>query len=458
MSLPLAGVLPASAAVPPEPSLYAQKTAGAVREQLDAKDRVTFWVQLGEQADTSAARKKTRKADRGRAVIAARKAQAGRSQADVVSLLKEAGARYTSYWIANTLKVTGDRDLARKIAERPEVASIDEDKALALPHATTGGRVNTVDGVEWNVDRINAPKVWNSLGKVGASHYETATRSAVLGGGDVSRADSALRTGLVTASPADGWQLVVPAGERRTRTFTLANSGLGADYTLAEKDGAGWLTAAPATGKLATGGTQKVTVTFDASSATPGTVLRGTLRVASESGRTPAVDLPVVVAVPAYRTAIDAGSATAVTDSAGELWAPDRAYTEGSHGYLGRSRTVTTRKTIAGTDEQKLFSSATEGAYEYRFDGLPEGVYEVELGFAELSSTQPGKRLFDVLAEGTQELPDVDIALEAGGTYHALNKRFTVRVGDGQLNLRFASPADQPLVNTVRVTHRPDLG
>ena len=66
--------------------------------------------------------------------------------------------------------------------------------------------------------------------------------------------------------------------------------------------------------------------------------------------------------------------------------------------------------------------------------------------------------MFGVLAEGTQELPDVDIALEAGGTYRALNKTFTVRVDDGQLNLRFASPADQPLVSAHRVTHRPDLG
>ncbi|MGQ4490266.1 malectin domain-containing carbohydrate-binding protein [Streptomyces sp. SAS_281] len=101
---------------------------------------------------------------------------------------------------------------------------------------------------------------------------------------------------------------------------------------------------------------------------------------------------------------------------------------------------------------------SAEGAYEYRSDGLPEGVYEVERGFAELSSAQPGERLFEVLAEGIQEVPDVDIALEAGGDYRALDKKFTVRVTDGHLDLRFASPADQPLVNAVRVTHRPGRG
>ncbi|TXS44665.1 malectin domain-containing carbohydrate-binding protein [Streptomyces sp. OR43] len=136
----------------------------------------------------------------------------------------------------------------------------------------------------------------------------------------------------------------------------------------------------------------------------------------------------------------------------------NRAYTEGSYGYLGRTGTVTTRQPIAGTDDRALYSSAAKGAYEYRFDGLPDGTYQVELGFAELSNTQPGKRVFDVLAEGVQELPDVDIALEAGGTYRALARTFTVHVVDGQLNLRFASPSDQPLVNSIRVTHRPDLG
>ncbi|WP_327170544.1 S8 family serine peptidase [Streptomyces sp. NBC_01336] len=294
--------------------------------------------------------------------------------------------------------------------------------------------------------------------RIGAPHYETAARTATLGGGDVSRADSALRTGLVTAAPGGGWQLVVPAGERRTRTFTLANSGLATDYTVKEKDGADWLEADPAAGRLTTDAEQEVTVTFDASTAAPGSVLHGTLQVASDSGRAPAVDIPVTVAVPAYRTAIDAGSGTAVADSAGDIWAPDRAYAEGSYGYLGRTGTLTTRKAVAGTEEQTLFRTAAKGAYEYRFDGLPDGTYQVELGFAELSSTQPGKRVFDVLAEGVQELPDVDIALEAGGTYRALARTFTVHVGDGQLNLRFASPADQPLVNSIRVTHRPDLG
>lgn len=295
--------------------------------------------------------------------------------------------------------------------------------------------------------------------QVSAPHYRAVTRAVTLGGGDVSRRASALRTGKVTATPGEGWRLVVPAGERRTRTFSLANSGVAAAYTVQPQGEATWLTAKPASGKISAGGVREVVVTFDASDATPGTVLRGTLQVLSDSGRAPVVGLPVTVAVPAYRTAIDTGSDAAgdVVDSAGEVWGPDRAYTAGSYGHLGRTGVMTTDKAVAGTDDQTLYRTASKGAYEYRFDGLPDGTYEVELGFAELGGKAAGKRVFDVLAEGGLKVPDVDVALEAGGGYTALTKNFTVAVSDGQLNLRFASAADKPVVNAIRVTHRPDL-
>lgn len=81
----------------------------------------------------------------------------------------------------------------------------------------------------------------------------------------------------------------------------------------------------------------------------------------------------------------------------------------------------------------------------------------MELGFAELSSTKPNKRVFDVMAEGTQVLPSLDIALEAG-TYTALTRTYTVTVTDGVLNVRFVAHGGygKPLLNSLRVTDRPD--
>ncbi|MCQ4208336.1 hypothetical protein M4J07_006782 [Streptomyces longispororuber] len=69
--------------------------------------------------------------------------------------------------------------------------------------------------------------------------------------------------------------------------MTLTNDGSATPYTVKEKGDASWLKIAPASGDLASDGTQKVALTLDTKGATPGSVLTGTLQVASESGRTP---------------------------------------------------------------------------------------------------------------------------------------------------------------------------
>ncbi|MFD0359534.1 malectin [Streptomyces sp. NPDC127110] len=287
-----------------------------------------------------------------------------------------------------------------------------------------------------------------------APSYETATTTAEVKPADVTAVSQSLRTGRVTAA-APAVELVLPADQRRTRTLELANPGLTTAYTAAED--APWLTVTPAEGNLPTGGKAPLTLTADTAGLAPGTVLSTGLRITSASGRTPVLTVPVKIVVPRYQTAVDAGADRAGTDAAGDAWSPDRKYTAGSYGYQGSSSVHSTGRTIAGTEEQRLFRSAREGMYEYRFDNVPNGTYTVELGFAELSTTRPDKRVFDVLAEGSQVLPSLDIALEAG-TYTALTRTYTVKVTDGVLNLRFVTHSGfgKPLVNTLRVTDRPD--
>ncbi|MER5812160.1 malectin domain-containing carbohydrate-binding protein [Streptomyces sp. NPDC002033] len=101
------------------------------------------------------------------------------------------------------------------------------------------------------------------------------------------------------------------------------------------------------------------------------------------------------VVVPRYQAALDAGSDRAATDVAGDTWSPDRKYSPGSYGYRGASTVRSTGRAIAATQDQKLFRNAREGMDGYRFDNVPNGTYTVELGFAELSSTRPGRRVLD---------------------------------------------------------------
>ncbi|GGS21267.1 hypothetical protein Snoj_22320 [Streptomyces nojiriensis] len=289
-----------------------------------------------------------------------------------------------------------------------------------------------------------------------APQYESATATVDVKAADVTAVTQSLRTGKVTASKPS-LEVVLPANQQRTRTLDLTNPGLGTEFTVSED--ASWLTATPATGTLATGAKVPLTLSVDTTGLTPGAVLTADLKITSASGRTPVLSVPVKVVVPRYQVGLDAGSGYTTTDGLGDAWSPDRKYTPGSYGYQGNSTVEATGRTIAGTDEQRLFRNAREGMYEYRFDNVPNGTYTVELGFAELSSTKPNKRVFDVLAEGTQVLPSLDISLEAG-TYKALTRTYTVTVTDGVLNVRFVTHSGfgKPLLNTLRVTDRPDKG
>ncbi|HWH01528.1 MAG TPA: S8 family serine peptidase [Pilimelia sp.] len=215
-----------------------------------------------------------------------------------------------------------------------------------------------------------------------------------------------------------------------------------------------WLTVTPAAGTLAPGQEATLTVTVDTTGLSPG-LHSATVFLLSQSGRRPTIAVPVRVVVPAYQKGVNAGGG-AHRDADADQWVPDQAYTAGGFGYLAnQSRVVSTRRAIAGTAEQPLYQTLRQGAYEYRFDGVPNGVYEIELRFAELQNRRPDTRVFDVIAEGQLLVPALDVAGEVG-TFTALDTRLTVRVTDGQLNVRLVDRRGGTIVNAIRVTHRPD--
>jgi subtilisin family serine protease len=273
--------------------------------------------------------------------------------------------------------------------------------------------------------------------------------------GGIAVHDAVLTTGRVAAD-STALTVVVPATQQRTRTLTLANTGSGTDFTVAEKDGKSWLTATPGAAQLAAGAQQKVVLGLDTAGVAPGTVLTATLQVRSHSGRQPLIEIPVTLVVPGYQTAIDSGTSQSAVDALGDTWSPDRKHATGSYGYLGSATQLTTSRTITGAADPRLYRTARQGMYEYRFDGLPAGTYRIELGFAELSSNDPTDRVFDVMAEGALHVPNLDLALEAG-VRTAHDRIFLVQVTDGQLNLRFVANSGRTLVNSIRVTDRPDL-
>ncbi|RBQ21043.1 hypothetical protein DP939_08295 [Spongiactinospora rosea] len=142
------------------------KVAAAVRDDL--KDgTATFFVRLRGEADpaSAAARAPATKAAKGAAVYAAMTGYAERSQARLRELLTERNAAHTPFWIVNAVKVTADPALAAEISALPEVAGIEPIGTAEAPRPAPGTRQSLTagGGVEWNIDRIKAPRVWKKL-------------------------------------------------------------------------------------------------------------------------------------------------------------------------------------------------------------------------------------------------------------------------------------------------------
>lgn len=160
-----------------------------------------------------------------------------------------------------------------------------------------------------------------------------------------------------------------------------------------------------------------------------------------------------------YEVYINSGGG-AYTDTLGNRWAADRAYSAGSWGYVGGGA-ATYGYAIAGTNDDPLYQSmrywsSTTGTY--RFDDAPPGVYEVDLRFAELTQGAWGKRSMDVEIQGVRFLASMDI-WSAAGLQTAYDWTFVVTVTSGPLTIDFiphlgSNPygaTNQSIVNAVHV-------
>jgi subtilisin family serine protease len=290
---------------------------------------------------------------------------------------------------------------------------------------------------------------------VEAPAYGAFEKTVEVGSGEPVEVSASLTTGAVDAS-VEELDVVVPLGEARERAVELTNAGSATDFTVTEN--ADWLTLEGATGTLAQGAGAEVGLALSTAGLTAGQVYTTEVTIHSASGRAPEFTVPVSLVVPGYSKALDTGAATAPgADADGAVWSGDQEYKAGSHGWIGRSTTARVTGGIAGTDEDARFATAREGALEYRFDNVVDGVYQIEVDFAEIGNKAPGRRVFDVMAEGSTVVDNLDIALETGQRT-ALTKTFRVTVTDGQLNLRLVAGEGKTLVNALKVTQRPDLG
>ncbi len=154
-------------------------------------------------------------------------------------------------------------------------------------------------------------------------------------------------------------------------------------------------------------------------------------------------------------TRVNAGG-LGFTDSGGRTWYDDQGFSSGS--------TLGSGNPIAGTTDDILYqserfdSSASGANLEYAFE-VAAGEYEVTLHFAETFAgiTGPGQRVFDITAEGTLAVDDLDIFARVGGNA-ALEVKFPVRVTDGVLQLIFLHGIQNPKVCGIEIHEIVDIG
>lgn len=206
--LVLSSLPQAALAAPPEPEKPAEAQAGPapdktdraalgkieplVMKELAQKGTTTYIVYLHEKADLRPAQRLSDKLSRRVAVVAALQETAQRSQAGIARYLdaqKSAGKvqEIKPYWIFNGLTVSGDRETVLALAARPEVERIQANHVRSLPVTAATKEQATADGaiilddltasapagspspanVEWNVAKVRANEVWDSLGITG---------------------------------------------------------------------------------------------------------------------------------------------------------------------------------------------------------------------------------------------------------------------------------------------------
>ncbi|MGW6206319.1 S8 family serine peptidase [Streptomyces sp. NPDC055089] len=169
--------LPALAADSPSPSAAASAKidpalTSAVRDGGDA----TFFVVLKDQADLSGAKKQKTHAKKATAAYSELRSHAKSGQKSLNAFLDKKKVGHQDFWIANTVKVTGDRALVDELAKRSDVASVVKQHSYKLDGIETSdekvtasrdaalGTDSSADGTDapaWGVSDIKADQVWD---------------------------------------------------------------------------------------------------------------------------------------------------------------------------------------------------------------------------------------------------------------------------------------------------------
>lgn len=159
------------------------KVSDRLLKEFESDDKVTFLIKFKEKADTKQIAKEARSSAKSAsltaqkaeliqrsAVISGLKATSLESQQNVKQFLQQQADKgnvenIKSYYIVNGMAVTATKEIAKKVASFAEVEKIlpNETRQLFTGATKETKKADTQDGnIEWSVDRIGAPQVWET--------------------------------------------------------------------------------------------------------------------------------------------------------------------------------------------------------------------------------------------------------------------------------------------------------
>ena len=138
------------------------KIASRVLKETANGNMTEALIVLSEQADLSRAASLPTKEAKGRYVVNTLREVAARSQAPIIKMLEKRDIPYQSFWVVNMIHISGTRALMDELAARSDVKQIDANPYVRtdLPTPTASDAPDVANGIEWNVTKVKAPKVW----------------------------------------------------------------------------------------------------------------------------------------------------------------------------------------------------------------------------------------------------------------------------------------------------------
>lgn len=149
-------------------NIFAQTWQNKIDSRLNIYDGTTekfeFLVQLTSQADVSQSKFLTDKTAKGKLVMEQLRANAQKTQADIVTILNSRGTPYQDFWVVNAIWVYGDFDLVKELAQRSEVKQISENSRMKIMEPITpepsAENLNKNFEISWGILQMNANTVW----------------------------------------------------------------------------------------------------------------------------------------------------------------------------------------------------------------------------------------------------------------------------------------------------------